>query len=216
MEPWPFSHGYRDRLATTCRCGPTFNGAMALQPWIPGSTSYDVQVRANLQWSHGPSAMDTRRAHAPLPQVRLLQWSHGPSAMDTCEVIDAIRARDFPSMEPWPFSHGYISAVVSQESTYRTFNGAMALQPWIRAQRAGAYQTGISPSMEPWPFSHGYQEVFHLHVILSFYLQWSHGPSAMDTWPAMSRLFNVNALQWSHGPSAMDTRQGRLRSAPLR
>ena len=37
-----------------------------------------------------------------------------------------------PSMEPWPFSHGYAGLPNLYRQLSTPFNGAMALQPWIR------------------------------------------------------------------------------------
>ena len=160
MEPWPFSHGYIHQARRRPLFPCTFNGAMALQPWIP---AVPLQVVArpgltrwpDLQWSHGPSAMDTvQRFRAfftgvvpsmePWPfshgyiraggrgnSLGYLQWSHGPSAMDT--LLDLINNPTFdpPSMEPWPFSHGYRRPFRLCHRWNCTFNGAMALQPWI-------------------------------------------------------------------------------------
>ena len=107
MEPWPFSHGYAIDFITS------------------------LLFRSNLQWSHGPSAMDTSLMRALAMRWNDLQWSHGPSAMDTSLAVRIPRPHPHPSMEPWPFSHGY---------------------------RAKCRRSAISdhPSMEPWPFSHGY------------------------------------------------------------
>ena len=64
------------------------------------------------------------------------------------------------------------------------FNGAMALQPWILVELCYTDdQIGDTdyPSMEPWPFSHGYAENRAVALMKFNILQWSHGPSAMDT-----------------------------------
>ena len=232
MEPWPFSHGYIPRGAPYPEANPSFNGAMALQPWIP-----DAGARFR------PARLD-------------LQWSHGPSAMDTVDGRTSPRHLCNPSMEPWPFSHGYTSLAGRSAARSQSFNGAMALQPWIPSPPTfpiiiicclqwshgpSAMDTALPflnvsarhlPSMEPWPFSHGYL-VRDGKLILAEFLQWSHGPSAMDTipnrfsrdldgtpsmepWP-FSHGYSTNGflvfshksfLQWSHGPSAMDTSRG--------
>ena len=180
MEPWPFSHGYEDQDPPHARGQGTFNGAMALQPWIRRLSWPVAWARSCLQWSHGPSAMDTAIAYATLyglytlqwshgpsamdtrtrsssPQTRLsnLQWSHGPSAMDTAIAATGVPSWLRPSMEPWPFSHGYLPWLLPRSYTPNSFNGAMALQPWIRDRAQSGGRHG-APSMEPWPFSHGY------------------------------------------------------------
>ena len=157
MEPWPFSHGYADHHRSH-----EPNPFPSMEPW-PFSHGYWIWRRLcrrylpPLQWSHGPSAMDTcdarRRRHLclrpsmePWPFshgyqcdlagfVRLhngLQWSHGPSAMDTRAAGWPAGPYDFPSMEPWPFSHGYEGCRVRAQCWRYGFNGAMALQPWIQ------------------------------------------------------------------------------------
>ena len=60
-------------------------------------------------------------------------------------------------MEPWPFSHG------NQEH-------AVQDPPVL-----------IVPSMEPWPFSHGNDSGGFVLWVDDTILQWSHGPSAMET-----------------------------------
>ena len=137
-----------------------------------------------LQWSHGPSAMDTRCRASCWATPQTLQWSHGPSAMDTTQAqMRHLRHRQ-PSMEPWPFSHGYLPwrapgpafpppfngamalqpwipayACLALGHSLSTFNGAMALQPWIRQYLEVNFNIYHAPSMEPWPFSHGYSGI---------------------------------------------------------
>ena len=59
-------------------------------------------------------------------------------------------------MEPWPFSHGYAMGEIVEDYHF-------------------------VPSMEPWPFSHGYAGTAGTVGGGDRYLQWSHGPLAMDT-----------------------------------
>ena len=59
MEPWPFSHGYTESPGDACPAVCSFNGAMTLQPWIHVGSPHVVHPGIALQWSHGPSAMDT-------------------------------------------------------------------------------------------------------------------------------------------------------------
>ena len=134
-----------------------FNGAMALQPWIPqsGRSWHSPTTAPSMEpwpFSHGYEVK-----HFPPTNAHLsLQWSHGPSAMDTAETELAYMSGKPPSMEPWPFSHGYSACLSSTSRATTSFNGAMALQPWIRP--------AISSTAFGWTS-----------------LQWSHGPSAMDT-----------------------------------
>ncbi len=86
MGPWPFSHGYISR-----------------------PTCHRPHPRS-LQWGHGLSAMDTRELARPSFAHVVLQWGHGLSAMDTQTSAAARNAGRPPSMGPWPFSHGYLSA----------------------------------------------------------------------------------------------------------
>ena len=252
MEPWPFSHGYL-RAFDVVQCAErSFNGAMALQPWIPACLLPETMM-----------LLPFNGAMALQPWIRVnwvndgvhkydLQWSHGPSAMDTSSKMPPCAAFATPSMEPWPFSHGYGQQFSPDRPLVIPFNGAMALQPWILGLRSQPPRSG-GPSMEPWPFSHGYLLSPRWKPAAIRPLQWSHGPSAMDTslpgafptasivpsmepwpfshgygvagvvpafalvpsmepWPFShgygaftDDLIGAYVLQWSHGPSAMDT-----------
>ena len=203
-EPWLFSHGY----LTSCRWNSsprkTFKGAMAFQPWIPGIRRREPRTRFGLQRSHGLSAMDTSASTTNARCFSTLQWSHSLSAMDTTMSSTLIPTEEVPSMEPWPFSHGYMIKLGIEESEQELpsmepwpfshgyhrltarprsrptpFNGAMAFQPWI-LEGWSVSRRVCSPSMEPWPFSHGYVNVY-IDVTDTKSLQWSHGLSAMDT-----------------------------------
>ena len=123
------------------RLGPLpyrpFNGAMALQPWIQELWVSPHHALVYLQWSHGPSAMDTGcapsrgfEAGRPFNGAMALQpWIRG--------YVDAGDGGGHsPSMEPWPFSHGYF-CIAQWIAALNPFNGAMALQPWIPGERAG-------------------------------------------------------------------------------
>ena len=115
MEPWPPSHGYMTRA------GEMF---VTLHP---------------LQWSHGFPAMDTwDLPPARPPCATLLQWSHGLPAMDTRRVRHPDPPAHPASMEPWPFSHGYVRARWAGTNRQKGFNGAMAFQPWIRGYWSSA------------------------------------------------------------------------------
>ena len=62
----------------------TFNGATALRRWKRGGLPASVrQDRMDLQWSHRPSAMETRGTSGGSAAAWTLQWSHRPSAMET-------------------------------------------------------------------------------------------------------------------------------------
>ncbi len=158
MEPWPFSHGYcrRQSLRRSPRCSfngamvfppwiqrlrprmllaaGTFNGAMAFQPWIPPATK--AVTRRSSPFNGAMAFQPWIRARLPAAWVGIatLQWSHGLSAMDTCVGSDDSIIGIVPSMEPWPFSHGYENV-------------------------GSAVDAAPAPSMEPWPFSHGYSSV---------------------------------------------------------
>ena len=155
MEPWPFSHGY-------------------IVHWREWKRRYF------LQWSHGPSAMDT------------------PGSVPTSPLLRT------PSMEPWPFSHGYSDQVDPGEDCQRP-----SMEPWPFSHGYSLTheydQEAYPPSMEPWPFSHGYPLPHRATAPLYQSLQWSHGPSAMDTTDPATLDLDRMLLQWSHGPSAMDT-----------
>ena len=109
-----------------------------------------------------------------------LQWSHGLSAMDTSWGWGYAAISTIPSMEPWPFSHGY-----GPDGQRYQDHITPSMEPWPfshgYAEEAAVIVGERVPSMEPWPFSHGYNRfVWQSHISLD-YLQWSHGLSAMDT-----------------------------------
>ena len=93
-------------------------------------------------------------------------------------------------MEPWPFSHGYSGQQPQMRNHGRAFNGAMALQPWIRLPDRGDVRPPVQPSMEPWPFSHGYQ-------LTSAVWRMMEKPS-MEPWP-FSHGYGMQAVVFIHG-----------------
>ena len=181
MEPRLYSHGYARIIEAGFEIFPN-----------------------DLQRSHGLSAMDTRRKRKKKDKETGLQWSHGLSAMDTGLPGRRMMAAPHPSMEPWPFSHGYSLKLVPKRVDKHTFNGAMAFQPWIRAL-ANCHVKLPHPSMEPWPFSHGYDTLTHggKNVRYPF-----NGAMAFQPWIRHTHPWRQKctlSLQWSHGLSAMDT-----------
>ena len=151
LQPW-----IHETVSPADSLESAFNGAMALQPWIRYQLRRIARDQTTLQWSHGPSAMDTAPVCVKVGREVNLQWSHGPSAMDTTPVgLDAAGAsRAFNgamALQPW-IRRQKRSGTPRRRSA---FNGAMALQPWIhRALHRRPHDR--APSMEPWPFSHGY------------------------------------------------------------
>ena len=156
MEPWPFSHGYDLHGPAAGAHDRGFNGAMALQPWIHAAPGREGQSSCWLQWSHGPSAMDTVKISGKPKSIIKLQWSHGPSAMDTAPDAAIFADTGWASMEPWPFSHGYAdhlrpAALENPELQWSHGPSAMDTAFAVEASRQN-----LCASMEPWPFSHGY------------------------------------------------------------
>ena len=74
----------------------------------------DTRIREHLIIKYGAPSME------PWP------FSHGyfVPAVNSVGLV-------MPSMEPWPFSHGYRYTPFRIFLILNTFNGAMALQPWI-------------------------------------------------------------------------------------
>ena len=204
MEPRPFSHGYRQdwkgsfpfclafngattfqpwirlRLATCCCRGQPFNGATTFQPWIRlrlatcccrgqpfnGATTFQPWIRRGLS------------SILSLPGI--LQWSHDLSAMDTAGAAHTVVADGLPSMEPRPFSHGYVRCEQSSGPVLFPFNGATTFQPWIPTEAPPASDSVIAfngaTTFQPWIPRH-----LPLHAKKPDHLQWSHDLSAMDT-----------------------------------
>ncbi len=132
MEPRPFSRGYQVKKGSKLEIAVLqwshglsavdtetsekdkelyqgFNGATAFQPWIHNIMRINVYDNDRLQWSHGLSAVDTQ-GNIPIALYLLAA-----------------------SMEPRPFSRGYILFVMADILSFDGFNGATAFQPWIRA-----------------------------------------------------------------------------------
>ena len=228
MEPWPFSHGYEYLSAARVLVPHP-----SMEPW-PFSHGYlelngeAGTARVSLQWSHGPSAMDT-----PIPTIALRRgimpsmepwpFSHGYPRQKGCGCL-----RGQPSMEPWPFSHGYILTLVCQDAA-----GNPSMEPWpfshgYKIDRRSRTIVA-SPSMEPWPFSHGYcgscwrgawsASTFNGAMALQPWIPIRsiavpsasvtfNGAMALQPWilpAARTAVWVPGYLQWSHGPSAMDT-----------
>ena len=151
MEPWPFSHGYFDRARLHPAPAIHFNGAMALQPWIRSPPTSGTASHSSLQWSHGPSAMDTSRSSITISRRQTLQWSHGPSAMDTPKTQSMLFCRRSLQWSHGPSAMDTAGSRCRRAALLPTFNGAMDTFPYC-----GVHADAHVPSMEPWPFSHGY------------------------------------------------------------
>ena len=131
MEPWPFSHGYVENAVKEVKQDVAFKGAMAFQPWIPAHPSPDDGRSTPFNGAMAFQPWIRGDGDAAMNRPCRLQWSHGLSAMDTT-VPPAVRfwgltfngamafqpwiprnipvgpvPDNLPSMEPWPFSHGY-------------------------------------------------------------------------------------------------------------
>ena len=116
MEPRPFSHGYDKLRRLNRKQRIPFNGATTFQPWIPFQSTGLTNLELTLQWSHDLSAMDTNPRAWPAPMPTVLQWSHDLSAMDTRQTGCLSDLCFFPSMEPRPFSHGYLEQLARFEA----------------------------------------------------------------------------------------------------
>ena len=133
MEPRPFSHGYLVDLTDVSTNIAVLQWSHDLSAMDTTLFCCTVAATTFLQWSHDLSAMDTRHRSQKICRPADLQWSHDLSAMDTClhecehdsghsafngattfqpwihlaQLLGA--AHDgLPSMEPRPFSHGYL------------------------------------------------------------------------------------------------------------
>ena len=157
MEPRPFSRGYIRKKTQTGGICVAFNGATAFQPWILRPDGSPAQCACSLQWSHGLSAVDTPRARCGR--------RHNPD----------------PSMEPRPFSRGYVALphILDDARFYLQWSHGLS-----------AVDTPSSLHTSPSTPS----------------LQWSHGLSAVDTFLSWCKICTYLCLQWSHGLSAVDTR----------
>ena len=134
---------------------------------------------ASLQWSHRPSAMETRQRRAAVG------YGDGPS-MEPPPFGDGNQHRQHrhrtpggPSMEPPPFGDGN----QHRQRRHRTPGGPSMEPPPFgdgNQHRQRRHRTPGGPSMEPPPFGDG-NPVGVLYMAMLFGLQWSHRPSAMET-----------------------------------
>ena len=149
LQPWIRSRRRRN-VATSL----SFNGAMALQPWILGERAGFIITGLKPSMEPWPFSHGYVRTSAAPSSAACLQWSHGPSAMDTALAFGSEALHNLPSMEPWPFSHGYLAKSISDDWIHTSFNGAMALQPWIPMLSSSSLYTS-SPfngamALQPW------------------------------------------------------------------
>ena len=100
---------------------------MALQPWILVDTLNSEGYTNDLQWSHGPSAMDTGEGGPEIYCGATLQWSHGPSAMDTGAQNITYTVRWILQWSHGPSAMDTRPCHRSGASGSYSFNGAMAL-----------------------------------------------------------------------------------------
>ena len=156
MGPRHFSRGYRRRWCRWHQALTRFNGATAFQPWIRRLPSSSAMGSVGLQWGHGISAVDTWHQRRRGPPVRKLQWGHGISAVDTRRRRCHLSRLQEASMGPRHFSRGYHLTVYHYRLRPRSFNGATAFQPWIRAQQYRHRNLVRAASMGPRHFSRGY------------------------------------------------------------
>ena len=155
MEPWPLSHGYQTAAKQKPGAVLPFNGAMASQPWIRRRLYRATPIPRHLQWSHGLSAMDTRRGRRGMRRPTLtFNGAMASQPWIRCPPLSPAPSDRQPSMEPWPLSHGYRPISNPRFVSYSTFNGAMASQPWIPASecRLHACQYSFNGAMasQPW------------------------------------------------------------------
>ena len=159
--------------------------------------------------------MDTGSACLRIWPTICLQWSHGPLAMDTTPPFSDKENTSQPSMEPWPFSHGYRTGQmlsVFSHSSLQWSHGPLAMDTFTDWRRYLKRYIFLQWSHGPLAMD----TKLTLRVVPSGrILQWSHGPLAMDTTPSLyASTASIVFLQWSHGPLAMDTSSGRSPCRP--
>src|SRR5690606_38373278 len=86
---------------------------------------------SSLQWSHGFSAVETKKVVDAFAAVGVLQWSHGFSAVETPRFDRPVGLQEVG------------------------FNGATAFQPWKLQPPPIARHVQVLASMEPRLFSRG-------------------------------------------------------------
>ena len=141
-----------------------------------------------LQWSHGPKAVETTRVEPGSSTRVVLQWSHGPKAVETFSRV--------PSLSP-----------------RSGFNGATARRPWRRRHSSRSWSPGPA-SMEPRPEGRGDDYALMIEQQVR-QLQWSHGPKAVETHLVRLRRVRITRASMEPRPEGRGdsrTMNGRLRT----
>src|SRR5258707_236359 len=116
MEPRVFTRGNSKLQGYSPEIHWCFNGATRLHAWKLMCTNWAQQFRAELQWSHASSRVETDGAgtiNYGIDQV--LQWSHASSRVETSPVEYTKVSGGVASMEPRVFTRGNIGTA---ERTY--------------------------------------------------------------------------------------------------
>ena len=132
MGPRPFSRGNIKRIDRAIA------GLAPLQ-WGHGRSAVEIRraVRENcgadmtLQWGHGRSAVEIRTTPLMVRHEDELQWGHGRSAVEmSCREGQGSEGAAPASMGPRPFSRGNRGTRRLTTTEKTSFNGATAVQPW--------------------------------------------------------------------------------------
>ena len=178
MEPPPFGDGNRNIGIEGFFTSTAFNGATALRRWKRQGKAQCPPCLEILQWSHRPSAMETRSTdaanssqqypsmepppfgdgnndYAPVDDEYIYPSMEPPPFGDgNLDTTSRIREVIYPSMEPPPFGDGNPPVCGRVGHGMAAFNGATALRRWKHVA-AGMALRPRGPSMEPPPFGDG-------------------------------------------------------------
>ena len=119
----------------------------------------------------------------------------------------AVHTRHYtPSMEPRPFSHGYVLIDTAHRHADWLLQWSHDLSAMDTRPPLAYHSLARKPSMEPRPFSHGYlsKSTGLVAVCCTFNGATTFQPWILDTRSAV--MTDLVTLQWSHDLSAMDTR----------
>ena len=138
MGPPPWSGGYQVYLHYERNLHHCFNGATALERWIPSRSAQPPALRAPASMGPPPWSGGYKTRLLPsICRVGKLQWGHRLGAVDTRSSAHHSRSQGLASMGPPPWSGGY---QMEGDASIMTIAASMGPPPW-----SGGYSTPENP-----------------------------------------------------------------------
>ena len=94
------------------------------------------EAKAQLQWSHALTRVETNARTGPIFQSGVLQWSHALTRVETANVTFERMRFELASMEPRTHARGNVSVSSPPCRSAVSFNGATHSRAWKLANEA--------------------------------------------------------------------------------